>query len=537
MINNIQYGTSTLSTLINQGSMYIDKTARIYDLITQHTKRFFLFRPRRFGKSLLIDTLSEIFQGNKELFKGLAIYDTDYDWKKYVVIRIDMTDTDRSTVQELKDSLTDSVRQIADDLGIDISSLTQVVTPRSYMSTLLKKIKKMGQKAVVLIDEYDYPILSNIGESPSKNLTETLQVLKDFYLSFKTNDSCIHFLFLTGVTRIAYTSIFSGINNLNDISFDPDFWDILGYTQEELETNFSPFIDAEVKEKGLKRSSFIDSIKDWYDGYRFSSKDSSVYNPADINLFFTKDCDFYPYWIKTGTPTFMVRLLSKFSNFDLKEEFLLPRSVEFLNSVIDITQDLDKEQLILLLYQSGYLTIKSGNKDLDEYYLGFPNREVSISFNSYIAESVLGKGYNFFTSYKQVARSLLNGDIEGFKKEVKKVFASMQKTPQKYHENAVELVLSLLLRMVGGYKVLEQLRSGDGVSDIVVIAKQTIYIIELKMDSDPQVALDQIKDRGYADIYINNAEYDSYSILAIGLCFNSSNCSYKDCDTTWIRKI
>ena len=182
------------------------------------------------------------------------------------------------------------------------------------------------------------------------------------------------------------------MNDLSDISSSERYEDLLGYTQEELETNFSPFIDAEVEAKGLKRSSFIDSIKDWYDGYRFSSKDSSVYNPADINLFFTKDCDFYPHWIKTGTPTFMVRLLSKFSKFDLKEEFLLPRSKEFLNSVIDITQDLEKEQLLLLLYQSGYLTVSSGNSDLGEYYLGFPNREVSISFNSYIAESVVGKG-------------------------------------------------------------------------------------------------------------------------------------------------
>ena len=536
MANNIQYGTSTLSELINQGSMYIDKTARIYDLISRHTKRFFLSRPRRFGKSLLIDTLSEIFQGNRELFKGLAIYDKDYDWKKYAIIRIDMSRLSKPDPELFKTFLIDEICSIASGLKIDLSAIQKVNDPGFYMTHLLRNLQNKGQKAVILVDECEYPIIGNI-DLPHEEVKVFLNILKSFYTTLKSFDSVIHFIFLTGVTRIAYTSIFSGINNLDDISFDPSFWDILGYTQEELISNFGSNIDEGAKLISISRSDFIEKIKSWYDGYRFSPMDSSVYNPADINLFFTKNYDFYPYWTDTGTSTFMVELLSTFPIFDFKTEFSLPRSSRFIKGIIDITKELGKEELIRLLYQSGYLTVKSGDPSKDKYYLGFPNYEVDVSFNSYIVESVWGKDYEFFLDYTDVGESLIEGDIDKFKSEVKRVFASLQKTPQKYHENAVELVLSLLLRMAGSYEVFEQLQTGEGLADIVFISRKTIYIIELKMDSDPQVALKQIVDKKYAQVYLNNKKYNSYSILAIGLCFNSSNCSYRDCDTSWIRKI
>ena len=199
--NNIQYGISTLSDIIDQGSMYVDKTARIYDLISQPTKRFFLSRPRRFGKSLLIDTLSQIFSGNKELFKDLAIYKKNYDWKKYVVLRIDMAKVDMENPYELKASLCDFIKRMGRNIGVDVSSLTDMVTPKSYLSALLEHIEYLKQKAVILVDECDYPIISNIHKT-QEEISGFLTVLRDFYLSLKSNDSAVHFIFLTVVYLI-----------------------------------------------------------------------------------------------------------------------------------------------------------------------------------------------------------------------------------------------------------------------------------------------------------------------------------------------
>ncbi len=520
----INYGKSSFKNIIEKNYRYIDKTEAIYRLISSANDCVFLSRPRRFGKTLLLDTLSEIFQGNKELFRGLSIYEKDYDWKSYPVIRLDMSDTDRGSPQELKDSLLDSVSQIATEKGIDISSLTKITTPRSYMSTLLKQIKKSGQKAVVLIDEYDYPILSNIGKKSSEELQDLLEVLKDFYLSFKTNDACIHFLLLTGVTRIARSSIFSGMNNLKDISFSSEFCDLVGYTQEEVELYFATEIDSVSKSQNYHREDFITQIKDWYDGYRFSDSETSVYNPADINMFFGEECKFVSYWIQTGITSFLVNIVSSASKLDMSEEFCLPKEADFFLSNISLDELSDKDNLILLLYQAGYLTIKRYDSINKQYYLSFPNREVAVAFNLNLVKSFWNKDYSYFSQYKSIASYLVKQDIDSFIKGVSDLFKSLTKTPQKYHENAVEMVLALVLRMAGNCRVEEQTRTGEGISDIVVETKDSIYIIELKMDKTSQEALLQIENKKYADKYITSPEYKDFKVIGIGLCFSSSNC-------------
>ena len=519
----INYGKSAFKTLIESNYRYVDKTEVIYRLIKENSS-VFLSRPRRFGKTLLVDILSEIFQGNKDLFQGLSIYDKDYDWKRYPVIRLDMSKINRKTPELFEETLTDNIRSIGLKLGVDLESLTRIKDPSSYISQLLESLYDQGKKSVILIDEYDYPVIGNM-DTGLNNMKKMLEVMKEFYISLKANDNYIHFLLLTGVTRIARSSIFSGMNNLDDISFDSRFCDLTGYTQEDLEKYFSSEIDQKSQELNISKKDFIYKIKDWYDGYRFSDSSVSVYNPADINLFFRKNCEFVSYWIQTGTPSFLVSLLSKASKIDMEKEFILPRGSNFFLSNLSLEKLDDKDNLIRLFYQTGYLSINriESVNGSGKYYLGFPNREVAVAFTSYIVESIWNKDYEFFDSYREVGEALINGDVESFISRLSDLFAILTVTPQKYHENAVEMVISLVLRMAG-CRVEEQVSAGNGIADIVVETHDTIYIIELKMDKNVDEAVAQIEAKKYAEKYLKEPRYKDFKVVGVGLCFNSVNC-------------
>ena len=526
MSSNIQYGSSSLSEIRELGALYIDKTERVYDLISQATKRFFLARPRRFGKTLLVDTLSEIFSGNKELFKGLAIYNKDYDWKSYPVIRLSLFNISDNTPEKLNNRLIRVIKQVAKSNKYNVewerSSLAQ-----DYLENLFLYFQQQNQKVVVLIDEYDYPLLSCISQDES-TISALTEVMRSFYSVLKLYSDSIHFLLLTGVTRLAYTSIFSGLNNLSDISFDADYCDIMGYTQEELERYFSSEIEKGASIIKKNRKDFLSSVREWYDGYRFSDSDVTVYNPGDLNQFFQRKCKFVSYWTQTGTSTFLVSLLSSAIKFDLKDEITSPKEIDFFFSNLDLNDLDNRENLVRLFYQTGYLTIKSYDSQTEQYFLDFPNREVSIAFSSYLVKSVWNKDSNYFSKYKTAGSLLTSGDILGFTKTIDSLFKSFTRTPQKYHENAIEIVIALLLKMAGGSSVGEQVASGDGIADIVVETSSTVYIIELKMDQKVEVAKNQIQDKRYADKYLHDEKYKNHKIIGIGLCFSSLNCNLID---------
>ncbi len=379
MLKKIQYGAASFKEIVKTSSLYIDKTSKIHDLITQGSRRFFLSRPRRFGKTLLVDTLSEIFQGNKELFKGLAIYDTDYDWTSYPIIRLSLSTITATNAKDLNRELIRVVKDVSKKLKCKLS-WEDAVTARDYFCDLFNYFSNQDKQVVVLIDEYDYPILKNINLDTSL-LEEIRETLKGFYAVLKDNTNYIRFLFLTGVGKFSKTSIFSGINDLLDISSSDKYADLLGYTQEELEHYFAPYIDDGAAKLKLTRQQFIDEVKDWYDGYRFSDSDINVYNPSSINMYFEAGSyNFNTYWISTGTPEFLVKILSKkeHSGFDIQQELLKERT-DFLE---DNELNLSKLSLITLLYQSGYITVKNYNSTNGRYTLGFPNREVRKSFLS-----------------------------------------------------------------------------------------------------------------------------------------------------------
>lgn len=524
--SDIQYGISSLSEIRKLGALYVDKTERIYDLITGKNRRLFLSRPRRFGKTLLVDTLSEIFQGSRNLFKGLSIYDKNYDWKPYPLIKLSLLNICDKTPEKLNANLIELIKTTARISKYNVVWRDSQQASKTLEDLFLYFIER-NQQVVVLIDEYDYPLISNLS-LPTNTLLDLLEVLRSFYSTLKLYSSSLHFLFLTGVTRIAYTSIFSGLNDLYDISFDSNFTDLLGYTQKELESNFSKPIESLASLNKMSQDSFLEKVKKWYDGYRFSESKLSVYNPSDINLFF-QGKKFTTYWIDTGTPTFLVNVLSRINKFDITEYLATPKDLPFFKGILKLDQLTEKNNMLRLLYQSGYLTIVGETPD-GRYYLGFPNTEVDISFNAYLAESIWNKDYDYFADYKDVALSLVEGRIVDFISGVSSLFNSISKTSQKYHENTVEIVISLILKMTGKCKISNQLKSGEGITDIVVQTDSTIYIIELKMDSKASDCLSQIKNKNYPALFKADKQYQKLPIVGIGLCFSSSNCTLIDND-------
>ena len=526
MNKKIQYGASSFKEIKETKALYIDKTQKIFELITEPTKRFFISRPRRFGKSLLIDMLSEIFQGNKKLFKGLAICNQNYTWEKYPVIKLDMSSINLRTPESVEKSLCKTLRGISIALGVKPSTLADTDTPKTYLTSLIQQLAKQDKKVVILIDEYDYPVISNL-ENGVYVAEKYLKVLQDFYLSLKTNTNHIHFLFITGVTQLAHTTIFSGLNNLKDISDSLKYADLMGYTQKELEFYFKDLITREAKVQKLSKKFFLDKVKQWYDGYRFSDSDMTVYNPSDINLFFQDGSNFKTYWIGTGTPSFILKILQKHPEFNLLEELKKPRSNFLAHNIIKLESKLNVSGLLYLLFQTGYITIKDVDKD-GFYKLGFPNKEVEISFTTYLSSALYNTDTDFFDEYTYITKSLIDKKPEKFIKDLNILFKSLSHPVQKYQENAIGLAILTILHLSKNIDVESQIHSGKGISDIVALTSNTIYVMELKVGGTASSALNQIKKKDYPSIYVNNPKYRGKKIVLMGICFNGSDASVKD---------
>lgn len=362
-------GIQDFEKLITNGYTYVDKTPLIHRLITQHLP-FFLSRPRRFGKSLLISTLHALFSGKRELFKGLWIDESDWDWTVYPVIRLDMSSLNNESPQLFKDDLMRALSESAAEQDILLSG----VSPANYLENFIRKLSAKG-KVVVLIDEYDKPLLDRLdNEEIAKAHRE---ILRQFYTILKTEDKHLRFVFLTGVTKFSKVSVFSGLNNLIDLSMLSPYSAFLGYTKEELDKYFWQNIEELSFENHLNITDCYAQIKNWYNGYKFCKEGIPVYNPFSIlNLLNSKE--FTNHWFETGTPTFLIKLIEK-RKFDLINLEQYEISAEDFS-----TFEIEELPTLPLLYQTGYLTIKSFDPEFHTYRLGFPNREVDQSFNASI---------------------------------------------------------------------------------------------------------------------------------------------------------
>jgi DNA-binding Lrp family transcriptional regulator len=370
-MNQLPIGLQAFEDLRIGNGIYVDKTKEVYKMVGGIGKFYFLSRPRRFGKSLLISTLKELFKGNKEIFEGLYIYDK-WDWsKKYPVIHLDFTKISYDTPKKLSNSLSDFINTTAIEYSIDLIS-SEIET---RFSELIEKLhKSAGDKVVILIDEYDKPMIDNMWNR--EVYPEIKRTLHDFYQVLKGSDRHERFVLLTGVSQFSGLSIFSGLNNLNDITMDEKYASICGYTQEELESNFKEHIESIAKRMGLSKEELLSKIKYWYNGYSWDGK-TLVYNPfSTLKLFDSKE--FREYWYATGTPTFLIEEIKKKNDLEMRIE---PQKV--VDSTL-IGSNSGEIETVALFFQTGYLTIKKKEKVEDEveYTLNFPNFEVRKAFLS-----------------------------------------------------------------------------------------------------------------------------------------------------------
>ena len=494
----------TFEKLIENNFLYVDKTEYIWRLIDSAPAMYFMSRPRRFGKSLTVSTLEAVFSGKKELFKGLAIYDKPYDWKKYPVIHLDMNGWDFRTPEILEESLRGAVSEVAQKHGI----VLDVQTSDGMFRELITKMSK-EKPVVILLDEYDKPILNNIGKPYAPEILERLKV---FYSVIKAFEHQEHFVFVTGVSKFCHVSLFSDLNNLTDITMNADYATMLGYTQQEFETCFADRIAAAEAGQPLSHEDYLKEIKNWYDGYRFEERAETVYNPVSLASFFLDGCKFRNYWFSTGTPSFLLELIKK-REFDFEDALTRP-----VSEIAFAAYEIDKIEPLALLLQTGYLTIKSTFVDFGAtfYHLGFPNFEVRSAFDTYLL--------NAYTSISKdelegiavdLARHVRSGNTEGIMKVFKVFLAAIPYDVQLKSEKYYQTVFFLLFLMLGVYIEAES-RTNDGRIDAVAMCGEWVYLFEFKINRDAETALSQIREKEYFRKYQNSGK----RIILIGANFN-----------------
>ena len=479
-MKKLPIGIQTFSEIINEDYLYIDKTEIACSLINRF-KYVFLSRPRRFGKSLFLDTLKNIFEGNQELFRELLI-EKQWNWEvKYPVIKISFSGGIHSKA-DLEEDLQYILKSNEKRLGLECENRTRA---QHFFAELIEKAwEKYHQKVVILIDEYDKPILDNIDTIPEALIIR--DGMRDFYTKIKENDEYLRFVFLTGVSKFSKVSLFSGLNNLEDISLNPDYGNVCGYTQLDLESSFTPYLEGVDMEQ----------VKRWYNGYNFLG--DKVYNPFDILLFIRNQRTFKNYWFETGTPGFLIELIKKNSYF-------IPKFIGLqVNESLINSFDLENLRLEALLFQTGYLTIKR-LIPLDMgfgYELGFPNMEVQMSFNDYILQSMTTVSENEPIRLELLA-CMNTGNVGALEAVIKRLFASI--AYNNYTNNDIERyegfyasVLYACFASIGVDIIAEDV-SNKGRIDLTIKAGGRTFLFEFKVtDGEP---LEQIRKMKYHEKY------------------------------------
>jgi len=530
MLQKLPIGIQTFSKIREDNYIYIDKTKEALDLITNYQYAF-LSRPRRFGKSLFLDTLRNIFESKKEYFEGLYIYDK-WDWsKKYPVIKIDWKGNMRN-IEELQQRAFDNLRYNQKRLNIECENTTNV---SSFLDELIQRAyEKYNQRVVVLIDEYDKPILDVIEDK--EQAKKHREYIKGLYSILKGSDEYLQFAFLTGVSKFSRASIFSGLNMLSDISLSPRFGNICGYTQSDLETSFKEHL----------RGVDCKRVRQWYNGYYFLK--DRVYNPFDLLKFIQNEFLFRNYWFASGTPTFLMKLIEQ-NNYFLPKLSNLKVGEELLDSF-----DIDNINFEVILYQSGYLTIQEmiqKRRGGIEYKLRLPNEEVKISLFSYIIDYLTKQNTQRLDYQDNIYDALADGDLEAFKKTLVSLFASIpynNYTNNKIYEYEgfyASIIYSYLQSL--GLEIIGEDVTNLGRIDLTVFIEDKIYIIEFKVVDNEQLkvkneklkvenessnsAIEQIKEKKYYQKYqkpeTKNQKPKTIYLIGIEFCKSTKNiCSF-----------
>ena len=502
---NYPIGIQTFEKIKNSDFAYVDKTAHVYRLASQGSC-YFLSRPRRFGKSLLLSTLKSYFQGKREMFEGLAISKLEKEWKRYPVLHLDLNVKKYEDKGSLIAVLSRHLEQWETEYGDKHSGDT--VEDRFFHCIVNAAQQSPEGKVVVLVDEYDKPLLEAIGKPELQE--EYRQILKAFYSNIKSCDEYIRFAMLTGVTKFSHLSVFSGLNNLRDISLDPNYADICGFTQQELETTFSESIDEFAAEMKVSRMEMLDLLRKHYDGYHFSRDLSvSVYNPFSIINAFAENY-LKAYWFATGTPSFLVEVVKQ-CDYPLDRLVTEPKTAEDLDAI-----DAYYGDPIPLFFQSGYLTITGYDARFGIYQLDFPNREVEQGFARFMAVYYHNGNRNGGFAINRFVKALENGQPEEFMTLLQAFYADADYQLTGKLEVYFQNSLMVLFRLMGFYVEMER-HTSRGRMDVTLQTKDYVYIMELKVDKSADEALQQIEDRQYAAPFAA----DPRELFKIGVCFSS----------------
>ncbi len=525
---NYPIGIQDFESIINDGFVYVDKTAIIYEL-TKSKGAYFLSRPRRFGKSLLVSTIKYYFEGRRELFKGLRMEALEKKWDAYPVFEIDFNGSNYTQPDALEQTLNAYLVRWEKQYGV-IPATDQ---PGRRLADVLRQAhEQTGKPCVVLVDEYDKPMLDamDTGLKTMVGNNETLiedynrETLKAFYSVFKLADADLRFVFLTGVTKFAQVSVFSGFNNAQDISMIPRFDSICGITTEELDSVLAPSIEALANANSVSVAEAKSLLKQRYDGYHFSEGMTDIYNPFSLlNAF--KNEKARDYWFASGTPTYLMRLLA--------------HSGENIQDIIAHTYEAQEfvdyratvEAPVPMIYQSGYLTIKGYNREDEEYRLDFPNHEVASGFLAILASGYFQTPTEPSSWASKLKKALHHGKPEDFRGLLGDFLASIpysvrEGNGEKSHERQFQYSVYLIMRLIGSCRntVYHEKASSKGRADCVIETPRYVYIFEYKLDRPAAEAMAQIADRGYAQPYA----HDGRGVYAIACSFSSETGTISD---------
>ena len=511
VLKRLPVGIQTYEKLVNNNCLYVDKTEYIYKMINLGSY-IFLSRPRRFGKSLLVSTLQAYFEGKKELFKGLFIDSVEKEWTEYPVLRFDMSLAKHQTKEDLPRYLLYILEKNEDKFGVK----SDIIDPNLRLTNLITTVyEQTGKQVVVLIDEYDAPLLDVAHEKVK--LDDLRQIMRNFYSPLKACDPYLRFVFITGITKFSQLSIFSELNNLKNISMDPAFAAVCGISEEEIQTQMSDYLDDFAVHQEITREEAMTALKKQYDGYHFSWPSPDMYNPFSLlNAF--QDRMLKSYWFESGTPTFLIEMMRKFN--------VVPSDIEgkeVMASAFDAPTE-NMKSITPLLYQSGYLTIKDYNKIFNIYRLDIPNQEIRIGLMESLLPNYVDLSWETgITTIVYMYRALYNDDLNEMLRLLQEYLLTIPQCDNTNYEGHYQQMFYVIFSLLGRYVDVE-VRTPKGRVDMVMNSGKALYLFELKLNKSAEAAMNQINLKNYPSRFA----LTGLPIIKVGINFNSETHTIED---------
>ena len=499
-------GIQTFERLRTENRFYVDKTEYIYNMVHTDSAYVFLSRPRRFGKSLLVSTLQSYFEGRKELFKGLAIDGLEKEWTEYPVLCFDLSGGKHQEEDQLNRYLDYILKENERRFGIECDAVDANVRLANLISSVYKKT---GKQVVVLIDEYDAPLLDVVHQD--ERLESLRYLMRNFYSPLKQCEPMLRFVFLTGITKFSQLSIFNELNNITNISMDEAYAGICGITKEELLTQMSDDIDRLAEKMSITREEAIMQLKDNYDGYHFTYPSPDIFNPYSLLNCFSKE-KIGAYWFGSGTPTFLIEMMRKFGTTPMEIGEREMADVSDFNAPTEMM-----DSIVPLLYQSGYVTIKGYDEETNLYELGIPNKEIRIGlFKSLLPNYLSQSSQKGKVAIAQMSVLIKNGDIDGALNLLQTFLATVPYCENTKYEGHYQQMLYIIFALLTDYRILVEQRTAKGRTDITMETQDHIYIMELKFDKTADEALAQINANHYTDAFAMSDK----KIVKVGIGFD-----------------